>query len=85
MSSPGIVAKMRAMPDAHWREMDFPSALRWTKEGLPSVAFVIPGSSRTHPVWENWSLKSSRENFPHGSSPISPSLMALRSRHELEA
>ena len=50
--SPGIVASIdiRAMPQTHWCEMVRPSALRWMKGRLPSVALATPGSSSCHPA-----------------------------------
>ena len=73
-SSPGYELYM---PDTHWCEMVLPSALRCTKEGFPSVAFVIPGSSSSHPAWANRSLNRS---FPV-SSPMSRWFIALRGLH----
>ena len=63
--------------DTHLCEMVFPSALRCTKEGCPSVAFAIPGSSSIRPAWENRSLNKACP----ASSPMPFWLIALHSLH----
>ena len=73
-ASPGIVARMRAMPETHWREMALPSALRCTKGGFPAADIDIPGSSNIRPV-----CQGKKEPEQGISSPISCWFIALHS------